>query len=113
MFKKYKNSGWATFVSVIGALCQYGGVMCLVNSLIPAGLITLAIGIALYFAGEKIHFNKWIKLVQSKGLEEKIRTDINVAVQVYNANPGDNTLKYITGLNPEAGQQISRSISKK
>lgn len=113
MFKKYKNSGLATFVSVIGALFQYGGVLCLFSGLIPGALVCIPIGILLYFAGEKISFNKWVKLLQSKGLEEQIRTDANVAVQVYNANPGKNTLAYISSLNPQAGEQIAQSVNKK
>ncbi len=50
----YRLSKLATAVSVIAALLRYAGVACLVASLIPAGIICLAIGIALRFAAEAI-----------------------------------------------------------
>ena len=38
-WKKYALSKFATFVSVLGALMRYAGVMCLFSGLIPAALI--------------------------------------------------------------------------
>lgn len=48
-WKKYGASKFATFVSVIGALTRYGGVLCLVNALIPAAIICIAIGVGLHY----------------------------------------------------------------
>ncbi len=52
---KYKASKFATFVSVIGALTRYGGVLCLVNGLIPAALICILIGVGIHFGAEAIN----------------------------------------------------------
>ena len=62
-WKKYGASKLATFVSVIGALTRYGGVICLFSSLIPAGIICLAIGIGIHFGAEAINKAKVKKLI--------------------------------------------------
>lgn len=54
-WKKYGTSKFATFVSIIGALTRYGGVLCLVNALIPTALICIAIGIGLHYGAEAIN----------------------------------------------------------
>ena len=60
-WKNYKLSKFATFVSIIGALVRYAGVMCLFASAIPAALICIAIGIALHFCAEAIAKKKAAK----------------------------------------------------
>lgn len=62
-WKKYALSKFATFVSIMGALMRYAGVMCLFSSLIPAALICIAIGIGLHFAAEAIAKNKAAKVI--------------------------------------------------
>lgn len=62
-WKKYALSKFATFVSVLGALMRYAGVMCLFSSLIPAALICIAIGIGLHFGAEAIAKNKAAKVI--------------------------------------------------
>lgn len=62
-WKKYTLSKFATFVSVLGALMRYAGVMCLFSSLIPAALICIAIGIGLHFCAEAIAKNKAAKVI--------------------------------------------------
>lgn len=62
-WKKYALSKFATFVSVLGALMRYAGVMCLFSSLIPAALICIAIGIGLHFCAEAIAKNKANKVL--------------------------------------------------
>lgn len=54
-WKKYSVSRLATFVSIIGALTRYGGVICLVNALIPAALICIAIGVGLHYLAEAVN----------------------------------------------------------
>ena len=54
-WKKYGASRLATFVSIIGALTRYGGVICLVNALIPAALICIAIGVGLHYLAEAVN----------------------------------------------------------
>ena len=53
-WKKYGASKFATFVSVLGALTRYAGVVCLFSSIIPAGIICLAAGIGIHFGAEAI-----------------------------------------------------------
>lgn len=62
-WKKYALSKFATFVSIIGALMRYAGVMCLFSSLIPATLICIAIGIGFHFGAEAIAKNKANKVL--------------------------------------------------
>lgn len=62
-WKKYALSKFATFVSVLGALMRYAGVMCLFSGLIPAALICIAIGIGLHFGAEAIAKNKAAKVI--------------------------------------------------
>ena len=61
-WKSYKLSKFATFVSIIGALVRYAGVMCLFASAIPAALICIAIGIAIHFCAEAIAKKKAAKV---------------------------------------------------
>lgn len=61
-WKKYALSKFATFVSIIGALMRYAGVLCLFAGLIPATLICIAIGIGLHFCAEAIAKNKAAKI---------------------------------------------------
>ena len=60
-WKKYAVSKLATFVSILGALMRYAGVVCLFSSVIPAALICLAIGIGLHFGAEAIAKSKAAK----------------------------------------------------
>ena len=60
-WKKYALAKFATFVSVLGALMRYAGVTCLVSSLIPAGLICIAVGVVLHFGAEAIAKSKTSK----------------------------------------------------
>ena len=112
-WKKYSFSKLATFVSVIGALVRYAGVMCLVSSLIPGAIICIAIGVAFHFIAEAISFDKWKKAVRAKGYEQKIiQGDLDTAVQLYNGNIGKKTVKYFESLNPQVAQQIQEMINK-
>ncbi len=55
---KYANSKFATFVSIVGALTRYGGVLCFFYSAIVAGIICLAIGIGIHFLADFISKSK-------------------------------------------------------
>ncbi len=58
---KYANSKFATFVSIIGALTRYAGVMCLFSSLILAGIICIGIGVCFHFLANAIAKSKKAK----------------------------------------------------
>ena len=64
-WKNYKLSKLATFVSVVGALMRYAGVICLFSSLILEGLIVFGVGIAIHFGAEAIAKNKAKKIVNN------------------------------------------------
>lgn len=113
-WKKYTLSKLATFVSVLGTLVRYGGVLCLFSGLVPAGIICFLAGIGCHFGAESISFDKWKKWVQSNGFEQRIREgDLNFAVQLYNNNPCEKSLKYFEILNPQIAAKIRQLISKK
>lgn len=65
-WKKYASSKFATFVSIMGALMRYAGVVCLFSSVIPAALICIAIGIGLHFAAEAIAKNNAAKVIDKE-----------------------------------------------
>ena len=62
-WKKYALSKFATFVSIIGALMRYAGVLCLFSVLIPGAIICIGIGIGLHFCAEAIAKGKAKKVV--------------------------------------------------
>lgn len=53
-YKKYAGCGFATFLSIIGALTRYGGALCLFSGLIPGGIICLAIGVGFHYLAEAV-----------------------------------------------------------
>lgn len=113
-WKNYALSKMATFLSVIGTLVRYGGVLCLFSAVIPAGIICILIGVGFHFLAEYIGFEKWKKSVQSGGYEQEIREgNLNIAVQLYNKNPGKKTLKYFELLNPQVASQIKQELNNK
>ena len=62
-WKKDALSKFATFVSIIGALMRYAGVLCLFSVLIPGAIICIGIGIGLHFCAEAIAKGKAKKVV--------------------------------------------------
>ncbi len=64
-WKKYALSKFATFISIVGALVRYGGVLCLFSGLIPAALICIAIGIGIHFCAEAIAKRKVNKVAKT------------------------------------------------
>lgn len=50
------------------------------------------------------------KKIEATGVTNRIKEDVNVAVMVYNSNPGKKTLTYISQLNPTAGKLITEEI---
>lgn len=111
----YTNSVLANIVNILGYLFVFTGVAGLFEGVILGGILMIGVGLALMFWASNISENKkftnWKKSVQAKGLEPKIRSSNQVAVQVYNAYPCDKTLKYIQTLNPAAAQMIASQIA--
>ena len=105
----YKASKFATFVSVIGTLTRYAGVLCLVNEagVVPA-LICFAIGVLLHFAAEELGFRGWVKVVRKEGLEEMVRQgNVEIAKELYKMKPENRTKRYLASVNADVATQIS------
>lgn len=56
---------------------------------------------------------KKMKKIESDGIISRIKEDANVAVMVYNSNPGKRTLAYFFQLNPDAGELIAENLRSK
>lgn len=111
----YKSSGLATFVSVVGALVCYAGIMLLFVKEFLAAVICIVIGFAIQMGAEEIArnatFKKWKNEVVSKGYAQLIaQGDYSVAVQLYNQNPGEKTMEFFKTLNPQIAAKIAASI---
>ena len=111
----YKSSGLATFVSVVGALVCYAGIMLLFAKEFLAAIICIVIGFAIQMGAEEIArnatFKKWKNEVVSKGYAQLIaQGDYSVAVQLYNQNPGEKTMEFFKTLNPQIAAKIAASI---
>ena len=111
----YKNSILANIVNLCGYGIALSGIAALFEGVVVPGIVFIAIGVALIVWAANISENKvfrrWKKDVQAKGLEPLIRSNNQVALQIYNTYPCKNTLKYIQTLNPAAAQIIASQIA--
>ena len=57
-------------------------------------------------------FQTWVKTLTEKGIDAQVRSNMQVAVKVYNANPGKRTQQWVASLNPEAGKWIAANTKK-
>jgi len=112
-WRQYKLSKFATFVSVVGALIRYAGVLCLFNGLIPGALICIAIGICFHFGAEQIAFSAWKKQLRKKGLEEQIKQgNLEIASIIINGTTDKKIHDYIVSLNSKASSLLNKTQSK-
>ena len=112
-WKTYKLSKFATFISILGALTRYGGVLCFFYGVIPAGLLVFGIGILPHFLAEAIAFGRWKAKVAKEGYDQRIRQgDLNLALQLYKGNASEKTLKYFASLNPQLAQTVRTTVNK-
>lgn len=104
----YKASKLATFVSVIGALTRYAGVLCIVNGagIVPT-LICFGIGVLIHFGAEELGFRGWVKVVRKEGLEEMVRRgNVEIARELYKIKPENRTKRYLASVNSEVVSQL-------
>lgn len=75
-WKNYKHSKLATAISVIGAFTAYGGITLIINDLYVAGLITVAVSIAIHFGAKKVAQAKAQKMsgINKSKSNEEIKT---------------------------------------
>ena len=113
----YKNSILASIVSVIGCVFIMVILVDIDSYHMDVIVPVMAMGIACLIGGKMISVNKsfktWWKQVVDLGYDEKMKTDTNLAIAIYNKNPKNATLKKIESLNPAAAEAIRASIAKK
>lgn len=116
----YRNSVLASIVSILGSVAVVGGVAMMPGGdtgMIIAGVFLIAAGIAMMIGGKFISRNKsykkWWEEILTKVPPAHIAGNVNLAIQVYNANPKNWTLKKIEELNPTAAQLIRYQKAKK
>ena len=112
----YKNSVLASAVSIFGC----GFAMCglaMFSEDVAAALVIIALGVGLALWGRNISQNKafktWWKQIEEKNLEPQIAQNMQFAIDVYNKNPQNRTLKKIETLNPYAAEYIRNNLIKK
>lgn len=118
MIRWYKNSFWASVVSIIGCLLITGGILsAIVEGEIFGGLVIAVVGFALAAWGKNISdnkaFKKWWQQIIDNKLEEQIAQSESVAIGIYNKNPSPRTLKKIAELNPAAAANIEKALAEK
>lgn len=113
----YKNSFLASVVSILGCVFIMVILVDIDSYHMDVIVPVIAMGIALLIGGKMISVNKsfktWWKQVVDLGYDEKMKSDINLAIAIYNKNPKKATLKKIESLNPAAAEAIRASIAKK
>ena len=114
MIRWYRNSFWASVVSIIGCVLILGGIGTFSES-IGGAIVMIILGFVLAVCGKNISENKafktWWQQVVDAGLVPQIAQNTATAIAVYNKNPQDRTLQKIRELNPAAAQQIAASIA--
>ena len=82
-----------------------------------AAIVMIAMGVALALWGRSISknkaFKKWWKQIEDNNLEPQIAQNMQFAIDVYNKNPQNRTLKKIEALNPYAAEHIRNNLIKK
>lgn len=115
-FKIYKTSALATFVSIIAAVCVWGGVAAVFNGIVLGGIVIGVIGMFIHIwadeIGEKAAFEKWTKELKLRGYTNKVAEgNFEVALALYKQNPTERTIQYFASLNPQVGARL-REIAK-
>ena len=119
-FRYYRNSVLASVVSILGSFALIGGGALIGiggTGGIVGGVLVIAASIGLMIWGKIISRNKaykvWWDQTLTKVSPAHIAGNVNLAIQVYNANPKNWTLKKIEELNPVAAQLIRQNQLKK
>lgn len=113
----YKNSIIASVLSLAGTILALGGVVSLVSSEPAGGIVLILLGVAMMLwassISERKAFRTWLKAAKEKAdIDGMIRASESSAITVYNLRPGKSMLRYICGINHEAGAQIKKRIQE-
>lgn len=113
----YKNSIIASVLSLAGTILALGGVVSLVSGEPAGGIVLILLGVAMMLwassISERKAFQTWLKAAKEKAdIDGMIRASESSAITVYNLRPGKSMLRYICGINHEAGAQIKKRIQE-
>ncbi len=107
-WKKYGLSKSGTALSIFGAMMRYGGVLCLFNGIIPAGIVVFLIGVGIHFAAESVAHGDWVKYVQTSGLAQRIQNgDLQTAAEIYTKLEDEKKRQYLLSLNSQIPSYIA------
>lgn len=125
-FKKYSNSVLATVLSFLGSALALSGLVFGTKEFLSGenAQSDVKIWIGMAIAGVILSlFSKWLgerkilktlkKNVKEQNMEANIRASTELAVAIYNKAPCKPVQKYITELNPAAGEIINQKKSSK
>ncbi len=125
-FKKYNNSALATVISLIGSAFIFLSLYLIVDAFISKAVVwdellificMALIGIGMRFWAKHIYEKKILKTlkknIQKQNMEANIRTSTELAVAIYNKAPYKPVQKYISELNPAAGEIIKQNKAAK
>lgn len=114
-FRWYRNSFLASVVSIIGC-CMVGMSIMAAFEGEPSALVLVPFGVVFMIWAKSISegkaFNKWVQELTAKGIDTQMRSNMQLAVKVYNANPGKRTQQWVASINPEAGKWIAANTAK-
>ena len=112
----FKNSVLASIISIFGCGFAMCGLAMFGDE--PVGAVfMILLGVAMVLWGRNISQNKafktWWKQIEENNLEPQIAQNMQFAIDVYNKNPQNRTLKKIEALNPYAAEHIRNNLIKK
>lgn len=90
--RMYRNSFMASLVSLCGYGLAFLGIVVAFSESVVGGIIVALAGVGLMCWAPKISENKqfrvWKRKLESVGITSRMKEDVDVAVMVYNSNPG-------------------------
>ena len=125
-FKKYNNSALATVISLIGSAFILISLYLIADAFISKAVVwdeflvficMALMGVGMRFWAKHIYEKKVLKTlkknIQEQNMEANIIASTELAVAIYNKAPCKPVQKYITELNPAAGEIINQKKSSK
>ena len=110
----YKNSFWASVVSLFSCGLIMLGIMFFFDVMILEGLAMLAMGVPLFLLGRHISqkkaFKKWWQELEKKGVIAEAMRSQDVALAIYKKDPRKWTLEAIRKIDPMAALAIEGQV---
>jgi hypothetical protein len=111
----YKNSVFASLVSISGYLCMLAGFALAFGGAIFGGIFMFLLGMGLAalasIISSRVQFRKWIRKLKKDGIIDLAKENTALAIQIFDANPTKQTLHYIRKLNPTAAGYIDQHLA--